>query len=399
MLLRKIVVSLAVLFVFPAALTASDWPQFRGPNASGISPETHVGKDWNQRPPKMIWKTQMTDNGYAGPSVAGGRVFIIDHNDKEDVVRAIDLKTGKDVWEYRYPDAEKDNWGFSRATPVVDKNRVFALSRMGTLNCLDAKTGKKLWSRDTLEEFKGKKPGFNYAMSPLVDGNKLILCPGGPDASVIALDKTSGRTLWQGGGTREPGYSTPVAASVGGKKEYVALMTTGLVAVDAATGAEAWTSQPLKPFGAPIPQPIVQGDAVFLTTNGGSAVVDVAAGAAKSRWVNNDVRSHISSPVLANGYLYMDTDPGDLVCVDWQTGAEKWRKGGFEKGPLSMVDGVILIFDGKEGDLIMVQPNPDAYKELGRFKPLGGQSWNAPVIAGGKLIVRNKTTLACFDLK
>lgn len=391
--------ALTLVLLLPAVLLASDWPQFRGPNADGISPEKQINRNWNQNPPKALWKTPVADKGYAGPAAANGRVFIIDHKDDQDIVRAIDMKTGKDVWQYSYADAEKANWGFCRATPIVDKTRVYALGRMGLLNCLDVKTGKKLWSRNILTDFKGKKPGFNYGWSPLLDGNKLILLPGGPNASIVALDKTSGRTIWQGGGTREPGYSTPIVATINGQKQYVALMGTGLVAVDPNTGVELWNSQPLKPFGAPIPQPIVTGNSVFLSTNGGSALVDMAAEGPKMRWVNNDVRSHISSPILVNGYIYQDTDPGDLVCVDVQTGTLKWRQPGFEKGPLSMVDGVLLMFDGGNGTLVMVDPVPDAYKELGRFKPLGGQSWNAPIVSNGKLIVRNNTELACFDLK
>ncbi len=143
------------------------------------------------------------------------------------------------------------------------------------------------------------------------------------------------------------------------------------------------------------------GDSVYITASYGygCALVDVTPGGAKIRWQNKEMTAHISSPILTDGCVYGDSEPGDFVCIDPQTGTTKWRQPGFEKGPLIMVDGVLLKFDGKGGDLVMVSPQPSLYKEIGRYKPLGGQSWTAPIVSNGKLIVRNKTTLACFSLK
>lgn len=398
---RNTFVILALVFLLQGILFAADWPQLRGPNSDGISTEKGINKTWNQKPPALLWKTAMGDDGYAGASVVKGKVYIIDHKPNQDIVRAIDVSNGKDVWTYAYVDAEKPNNGYSRATPTVNSGRVYALGRLGLLNCLDAKTGKLLWSRDIMADFKGNRPFWLYAMSPVIDGNKVIVCPGGPGALLAALDKTTGKTIWQGGGTREPGYSTPVIATINGKKQYVVFTATDLVGIDAGNGAELWSLPwSIKPVPH-IPEPIVIGNAIYLTNSydEGCKMVDITADGARLRWENKEMLSHMATPILVDGLLYGTTDPGDLICIDPQTGITKWRQNGFEKGPLTMVDGVLLVFDGKDGDLVMIDPKPDAYQELGRFKPLGGQSWTMPIISGGKLIVRNTKALACFNLK
>ena len=401
--MRSFIIAIVIAAVLlPGAVLAADWPQFRGPSYDGVSPEKGISKVWNQKPPKMVWTVPMTDDGYAGPCVAGGKVFIIDHKDKQDIVKAVDFKTGKEMWRYPYADAEDANYGFSRATPAVSGGRVYALGRMGLLNCLNAKTGKLIWSRNIFTEFKGKKPQWNYSMSPFIDGNKVIVVPGGRNAAVVALDKTTGKTIWQGGGSDIPGYVTPIAATIEGKRQYVVFMGVSLIGVDPATGALLWRL-PRKAFadinGA---QPYVIGNTIFISTGygeGGDAMVEIQNGAAKIKWESKELRSRFSSPVYLGGFIYCVGEPGNLTCIDPNDGAVKWKQKGFEFGGLVAVDGVIMVADGRGGDLAMVKPSPDSYQEIGRFKPLGGQSWTAPIVSGGKLIVRNKSALACFDLK
>lgn len=384
-----------------AVAAGGDWPQFRGPTANGIAPDTGINKSWNTKPPKILWKVALSDDGYAGPSVADGKVFVIDHQGKNDIVRAINIANGEDEWQFPYEDTDKPNTGFARATPVIDQGRVYTLSRLGMLNCLDIKRGKPIWARDIIKEFNGRRPGWDFSYSPLVDKNKLIVLPGGPNAGVVALDKKTGKTIWQGGPSEVPGYATPVAATILGKPQYVIFTTVGLSGIDASNGKVLWSYRWKTGSDVNAATPIVMGNSVFITSgyNHGCALIDITAEGAKARWENKEMQAHFSSPIIYKGYIYGTGEPGFLMCIDPQTGAAKWKQQGFEKGGVVAVDGVLIAADGLGGDMIMVDLQPDGYKELGRFKPLGGQSWTAPIVAGGKLIVRNTKSLACIALK
>ena len=401
--MRKLVMCgiAGLLLSVSATLWAGDWPYWRGPNKDGISPETGINKNWSQKPPRVLWQVPMSDRGYAGPSVADGKVFIIDHQGTNDVVRAIDIESGDDVWQFTYPDAKGENRGFDRATPVVDGDRVYTLCRMGPLHCLEVKTGNKLWARDIIAEFKGKLPQWLLAMSPFIDGDKLITCPGGPNAAVVALDKKTGRTIWQGGGSDKPGYATPVAATLGGKEQYVVFTGKNLIGVDAANGKLLWSVPWETGYDVNAATPIVSGDTIFITSGykHGCALVKVTGRNARIVWENKEIQSHFNTPVLVDGYLYGTTDPGRLVCMKMATGEVQWAQRGFEKGGIVVVDGTIIAVDGANGDVAMVKLSPESYQELGRIKPLGGQSWSPPIVAQGKLIVRNRSALACLDLK
>jgi len=389
---------------FAVSAMAADWPHFLGPNSNGTSPETGINKAWNDKKPAQLWTVKMSDNGFAGPSVADGKVFIIDHIGDNDVIRAIDLITGKQVWETPYAEpGPPDQGNFARSTPTYDNGKLYTLSRLGLLNCYNAKDGKNLWSRNIATDFKGQKPKWHYSMSPIVDGNNLIVIPGGANACVAALNKESGATIWQGGGSDAPGYATPAIATIAGKKQYLVMTIAGLIGVDPADGKLLWSFPWKTRMDVNAAMPVMVGEDTIFITSGyghGCTVAKIADGKAEKVWENKEIQSHFSTPVFFDGNIYGTTDPGDLVCLDPKTGKALWRQPGFEKGGIIVVDGTIIAMNGKDGDAIMVELKPDAYKELGRFKPIGGQSWTAPIIADGKLIIRNKaTTLGCFDLK
>ncbi len=238
---RMFFLAITAVLVLSGVAPAADWPMFRGPDGDGMSRETGINKDWNQKPPKMLWQTPMGDDGYAGPSVALGKVFIIDHRGENDILRALDIRTGKTVWQYAYRDAAAAQFGWSHSTPTYNSGKVYALGRKGLLNCVDAKTGKKLWSRDLLNEFKGVMPVQYFTWSPFVDGNNVITCPGGPNAAVVALDKTTGRTIWSGGGSDESGYCAPQKATINGKAQYVIFAASSVMGVDPDTGKQIWS--------------------------------------------------------------------------------------------------------------------------------------------------------------
>lgn len=382
---------------------AADWPQFLGPDASGIAPDTGISKRWNEKPPQVLWRVAMRDGGFAGPSVAAGKVLIIDHSGADDVVRAIDIATGSDVWTFSYPEPGSDNFGFARSTPVVVDGKVYTLSRSGRLHCLDAGSGRKLWSRDIKADFGGEAPGYLYSMSPRVDGDKVIVCPGGR-TGVAALNKDSGETIWTGGLGGPPGYATPAVGRLQGRKQYVIFSGDALYGVDADAGGPALWQVPWgMEYKVNAAVPIVADDCVFITCdyNVGCALIYVAPDGARVFWQSALLQAHFSSPVYYKGYFFGIGNAGsggDLMCLSPQNGELAWRQPGFEKGGLVAVDDVIIAMTGDKGDVVMVNATADGYQELGRIQPLGGQSWTAPIVADGKLIIRNKTDLACLDL-
>lgn len=390
-----------ILLLACSAAPNTDWPQFRGPDANGISPLKGINKSWSSRPPKLLWQVPMSDDGYAGPSAAAGRVYIVDHQGDQDIVKALDIATGRELWRFSYKDASNSNYGFTRSTPTFDGGRLYTVSRLGLVHCLDAATGKKIWSLDMISTFGGKRPEWDYAWSPLVDGQKLILIPGGNGASVAAVDKMTGRVLWKGGGSDKPGYATAVNAVLAGVKQYVVFTAAGLMGVNQLTGAQLWSIPWKTSYDVNAATPLVIGNSVFITSDyrRGCAMVVVGPSGAQIAWENKEMHSHFSTPVYVDGFIYGTTDPGRLICMDPKTGKVVWEKKGFEKGGLVAVDGTLIVCDGANGDVVMVELKPTGYTELGRIRPLGGQSWTAPIVADWKLIVRNKAALACLDLR
>ena len=379
----------------------SDWPRFLGPNADGISSEKGINKNWASRPPRPLWKVNLGDDGFAGPSVANGKVFIIDHSGSKDIVRALDLKTGADVWTYPYEDTASANYGYARSTPTVSGGKVYTISRLGVVNCLDAASGKRVWSRDLVKDLGAQRPGWDLAGSPVIDGNRLILATGGRNAAVVALDKSTGATVMQGGGDTVTGYATPVVATIKGVKQYITFAAKSVMGVDASSGRRLWSVPWETSYDVNAPTPIVIGDSVFITSGygRGCALVDVGSDGARIRWQSRELASRFNTPVLIQGMIYGIGEPGNMVCLDPMTGSVKWKQSGFEWGGLVFVDGVLIALDGRTGACVVVKAAPNAYTELGRFTPLGGQSWTAPIVAQGRLIIRNKQAIACFALK
>ena len=391
---------LAFCAMVACPLLAADWPNFMGPNANGIAPDKGINKSWSSKPPKKLWEVPMGDDGYAGPSVAAGKLYIVDHEGSQDIVKCLDFATGKQVWAYAYDEASRSNYGFAKTTPAVSGGYVYTISRQGILLCIDTKTGKPVWWRNIVNDFGGRKPGWDYSQSPLVDGNKLIICPGGPTASVVALDKKSGKIIWQSGDDA-PSYATPVKAKISGITQYLVFSASGLHGYDTGSGKHLWHVPWKTSHNVHAAVPIPIGNSVYISSGYGvgCGLVEVGKTEAKVKWSSKAIPAHFSSAIYSGGHIYGTGDPGNLVCLDPTDGSVKWTHDGFEKGGICGVDGVILALDGKSGALVMVKMTPEKYVELGRFTPLGGQSWTAPIVADGRLVVRNKTALACFDLK
>lgn len=392
-----------VLISFLAATSfAGDWPWFLGPDRNNLSTETGINKDWAAKPPKTLWTTDLSDDGYACPSVADGIVYLVDHEGDKDVVKAFDLETGDNEWTFRYDAPGKKNYGFARATPAVQDGRVFTVSRDGVVHALDAKSGKKLWRRDVLKDVGAEPPRWELASSPLLDGENVIITAGGEDAHLVALDRETGRTAWEGGGSAAAGYATPAIATLDGERQYLVFDAEGVGGIRTRDGKLLWhspweTKYKVNAAGV-VP---VSENRVFISSGykRGCSVVEVKRGRPRTVWENKEMQAHWSTPIFVDGYLYGIGDPGFLMCLDPKDGSTTWKQKGFEKGGLIGIDGHIIAADGKRGDIMLVELTPEAYREKGRIKPLGGQTWPAPIVADGRLIVRNKEQLAVIDLR
>jgi outer membrane protein assembly factor BamB len=216
------------------------------------------------------------------------------------------------------------------------------------------------------------------------------------------LDKATGETLWAGGGNFAAGHATPTIATLGGVKQYVVFAGDALTGVKADDGALLWQVAWKNACSVNAAMPIAIGDSVFATSDYsyGCGLFRISGSGAQQVWFNKEMHSHFSSPILYKDHIFGTTDPGDLICLEPQSGKALWRQGGFEKGGLTIVDGAIIAQDGANGDVVLVATSTDSYQELGRLPaPLGGQSWTAPVVSHGRLLIRNKAELACLELK
>jgi outer membrane protein assembly factor BamB len=417
--MRKI--SCFVVFsVFGFILTAgaADWPQWRGPDRDGISQEKGLLQEWPEEGPKLLWQQKDLGDGYSTPAIADGHIFLINNKGLEDeYVQALDEKDGKPIWHTHLgkvgnPD-QKPSYPGARSTPTVDGKLVYALGSDGDLACVDAAKGEIKWQKSLRNDFGGKPGTWAYAESPLVDGETLVVTPGGKEATIVALNKQNGDVIWK---SEVPdgdaaGYSSVIVVNAAGVKQYVQFVAKGLVGVDAKTGKFLWrydhTAQ-----GSPanIATPVAAGEFVYSCTKySGAGLVKLSTdnGGVKAEEVYYDRKlpKAIGGAVLIGEYLY--GTGGELTqCVDFKTGEVKWTKErAVSPASICFADGRLYLHGEKEGDLVLLEATPDAYREVGHFTPPDvpskrvGMAWEYPVVSDGKLYLHDWGTLWCYDVK
>jgi outer membrane protein assembly factor BamB len=422
---------IAAGFLFVSSALAADWPEFRGPNRDGICTETGLLQEWPKNGPPKVWTATNLGLGYGTPSVAAGKIFGLGTRDGKDGVWALKEGDGSELWftPFDAPRKISNNNGPS-GTPTFHDGKLYAVSSNGKLVCLDAAKGTVLWQDDYLKDFGGKVPGWGYTESVFVDGQKVICTPGGTDATVVALNKDTGKPIWKsplgqvGGGQ---GYCSPVKATVNGITMYVVLLgnTGGLVGVNADNGKELWRYNKTA-FGgvAQIPMPIIKGDLVWFSTsypNGGSGLLQlIPKGKDKfdvkelKTYKKDDLSNHHGGMVLVGDYIYFghDQNQGYPVCVEFKTGEIKWgpdknasHYGGGKGSAAVLFADNRLYFRYQNRKLVLIEPSPDGLKVVSSFelpepnvkdKP---ESWPHPVIANGKMYIRDQDKLYCFNVK
>lgn len=396
--MRAICVLLAI-----QTLSGADWPQWRGINRDGISPETGLLKSWPEGGPKQIWKATGLGEGFSSFAVVKGRIYTQGQRGNQEYVMAYDAATGKKLWETPAGSAFRERRGHGpRGTPTVDGTVLFALSADGTLVCLNLADGKQLWSQNIVERYKGEVPHWGISESPLVDGDRVIVTPGGSDGTLVALNKKNGAPLWKTKGSDAAAYSSPIVVNTGGVRQYVTLTSGGAVGVAANTGELLWRYDKVANRTANIATPLFAKDHIFVSTDYGTgcALLKVASntGKASEVYFNREMKNHYSSSVLIGDYLYGFSSQ-ILTAMNFLTGDVAWRDRTVGKGSVTFADGMLYVFS-ERGQIALVEAAPDAYKEKGRFSipPGDFNTWTPPVIANGRLYLREQDNLYSFDI-
>jgi outer membrane protein assembly factor BamB len=389
----------AILFLSLAA--AADWPQWRGPNRDGISAETGLLQAWPAGGPRVVWKTTGLGEGYSSLAIVDNRIYTQGQRGNQAYVLAYDAKTGKKLWEVQTSKAfGNDRGNGPRGTPTIDGDRLYAMSGDGTLVSLDAATGKALWSQNVVQKFGGSVIEWGMSESPLIDGDRLIVMPGGRGASLVSLNKRDGSVQWKSGND-EAGYSSAIVAEVNGVRQVIALSGEAAMAVAEQTGELLWRYPKVSNRTANIATPIYRDGFVFVSTayGTGSALLKLGPKTMSEVYFSREMKNHYSTSVLVGDALYGFSD-SILTAMDFQTGKPLWKHRSVGKGSVIYADKRLYVL-GEDGVVGLVEPSRDGYKEVSRFSISRGQypTWSPPVIADGKLYLREQDNLISYDIK
>jgi outer membrane protein assembly factor BamB len=407
----------------PAA--SPEWPQWRGPNRDDVAQESGLLTQWPENGPPLAWKTSGLGGGLSSLAISGGRIFTLGDRQGGQQVIAMNLADGKVVWTAKLGAAWEDEYGGPRGTPAVDGTRLYALGTEGDLVCLETATGKEVWRKNLGRDFGGRMmSSWKWAESPLVDGDRLIVTPGAPNATLVALDKKTGKEIWSAvvpplgrQGSDGAGYSSVVISNGAGVKQYVQLTGRGLVAVRAQDGKFLWGYNRIANDVANIPTPIVRGDYVFASTGyqTGSALLKLsrAGDGVEAQEVYflpaKSLQNHHGGLLLIGNYIYggHGHNRGNPICVEMATGKIAWggeglevHHGGTGSAAVTAADGH-LYFRYQNGRMALIEATPQGYKERGAFSipNVSHPSWSHPVVAGGKLYLREQDNLYVYDLR
>lgn len=393
----------------PITLDAS-WNQWRGEDRDGHSDETGLADSWPADGPPLLWTNDAIGIGFSSFSTGHGQIYTQGQMDGKQFLLSLDPATGQENWRLEsgpeYIDEYDFGWG-PRGAVTVDGDRLYAYDARGVLVCANARDGRLIWRIDTVADFKGTIPLVGMAESPLVDGNRVIVQPGGPRASIMAFDKRDGEVLWASG-SDPASYCSAIVSEGGGVRQYVTMTALGLVGLRAEDGQELWRYTRVindAGGGINIATPIVDGDRVFASTDygvGGALLKLEADGVgvkATEVYFNRAMRNHFATSILLDGYLYGFSSM-ILTAMKFDTGEVVWRDRSVGKGQMVLADGKLFILS-EDGVAGLVRPSPEGYQELSRFE-IGTRekrTWTLPVVAGGRLYLRDQELLRCYDVR
>lgn len=394
----------------PSAETVSlrpgDWPEFRGPGRDGVIQGVTIATDWDKSPPRLLW-SQRVGPAWSSVAVVGDRLYTQEQRGPQEAVVCYDAQTGRERWVHE--DAarffESVSGAGPRATPTFSDGRIFALGATGILNCLNAATGERYWSRDIAADAGAQPPQWGFSGSPLVvDGLVIAFAGGEGDRNLLAYHAEKGKPAWSAPAGRAT-YSSPQLATLAGLRQCLILTDQGLTAVDPVTGTTLWKGGIAMP-GAPRtvqPRALGAGQLLVGTYDGASVtMLDINRNGDSwnviPRWTSKDLKPEFPDFVVHRGHAY-GFDVSIFCCIDLSTGKRCWKEGRYGRGQVVLLaDQALLIVMAEDGKAVLLAADPERHQELGRFQALDGKTWNHPVIAHGRLYARNAKEIACYEL-
>ncbi|MEJ2701713.1 MAG: PQQ-binding-like beta-propeller repeat protein [Sedimentisphaerales bacterium] len=391
----------AIALGMSASTNAADWPNYRGPNYDGVSSETGWSTTWPASGPKIPWERQI-GIGFASMSVSNERVYATGNVDDHDIVYCLDANTGKEIWKTSYPCPlfNKNHEGGPCATPTVEGDAVYTLSKNGDAIRFNAATGNIIWHTKLVKDLGFKLPTWFLSSSALLVNDVVILNVG---SYGVGLNKANGSVVWQNG-KGVPGYASGVPWMLDGQKCVAMAVSVEVAGLNPATGKLMWKFPWKTSYAINAADTIVSDDTVFISSgyNRGCGLYKINGSSVTEVWQNKNMRNHINCSVLWQGHIYgfdgQVGGGGKLACIDFKTGQKVWSQGGLGTGSLMIADGKLIIL-GESGKLAIAEASPEGYKELASAQILKGKCWTVPVLANGKIYARNAAGhLVCVDV-
>jgi outer membrane protein assembly factor BamB len=393
---------------------ADDWPQFRGPNRDGKSAETGLLKKWPQAGPKLLWSVEGLGIGYSSFAVADGLVYTTGMLDGEGFLFAYDL-AGKLKWKESYGPEWTGSYKGTRTTPTVDGDRVYVFSGTGTMTCFNARTGEDIWQVDTLTKFDGKNIRWGMSGSPLTDGDKVYCTPGGKKGTIVALDKTTGQTIWATTGLDEQSaYSSAILIERGGNRLLVNMIQKSVICVSADDGRLVWRVPYPAPSDTGTITPVYHDGCLYITSVVNRGVTSAGTmfelsddgTSIKQKWNDQLLDCQHGGVVLVDGYLYgsswYDNTRGDWICLDWDSSEVIYKATwNGNKGSVIYADGMLYCYDEETGDVGLIKASPKGFEIVSSFRITqgSGKHWAHPAISDGRLYIRHGDALMAYDIK
>jgi len=405
------VVLLQTIVALPAA--PGDWPQWQGPARDGVSSETGLLKEWPAAGPKLVWKATGLGQAYGSVILQGDRIYVAGDKEGASFLNALKRADGKPVWTAKLGKGGAPGWGGfvgPRSTPATDGELVVAATQWGELACFESASGKELWRKDYTRDFGGSRPEWGFAESPLIDADRVVVTPGGSKGAVVALNKKTGAVLWQSEQfTDRAHYSSVIVEEIGGIRQYIQLTAGSVAGIAAADGKLLWRAT-RKGETAVIPTPVYSDSMVYVTSGYGIGCnlfrITETGGKfnVEQVYANKVMGNHHGGVVKVGNFIYGYSDSKGWTCQDFKTGEARWQeKEKLKKGSVVFADGnLYLREEDKPGTVALVEATPEGYLEHGRFNPPDRspeQSWSHPVVAGGRLYLRDMDVLLCYDVK